>query len=82
MNDDDKKDFLKYVQKKTEFFPLSIFILKKNFFEKLCVSTFDWIEKCEKLFDQNKFKGYGEIRFFDFLAERYFSFWISKYCNY
>ena len=82
LNDDDKKDFLKYVQKKTEFFPLSIFILKKNFFEKLCVSTFDWIEKCEKLFDQNKFKGYGEIRFFDFLAERYFSFWISKYCNY
>ena len=60
---------------------MSIFILKKKYFSKLCLSTFSWLKKCEKLFDKNKLKGYGEIRIFDFLAERYFSFWISKYCK-
>ena len=53
----------------------------KKYFSKLCLSTFSWLKKCEKLFDKNKLKGYGEIRIFDFLAERYFSFWISKYCK-
>jgi len=27
-------------------------------------------------------KGYGQIRIFDFLAERYFSFWIEKNIKY
>jgi len=82
LNEEDREDFLNYVKSKTEFFPLSIFILKKKFFSKLCFSTFNWLQKCEKLFDKNKLKDYGQIRIFDFLAERYFSFWISKYCNY
>ena len=82
LNRNDKEDFLKYVRSETKFFPLSIFILKKKFFSKLCLSTFSWLKKCEKIFDKNKLKGYGEIRIFDFLAERYFSFWISKYCKY
>ena len=81
LNSNDKEDFLKYVRSETKFFPLSIFILKKKFFSKLCLSTFSWLKKCEKIFDKNKLKGYGEIRIFDFLAERYFSFWISKYCK-
>ena len=82
LNNEDREDFLNYVKSKTEFYPLSIFILKKKFFSKLCLSTFNWLQRCEKLFDKNKLKGYGQIRIFDFLAERYFSFWISKYCNY
>ena len=81
LNSNDKEDFLKYVRSETKFFPLSIFILKKKFFSKLCLSTFSWLKKCEKIFDKNKLKDYGEIRIFDFLAERYFSFWISKYCK-
>ena len=82
LDDVDKKDFLKYIKTKNEFFPLSIFILRKKYFVDLCSSTFTWLEKCEKIFDKNKLNGYGEIRLFDFLAERYFSFWISKYCKY
>ena len=82
LNKEDREDFLNYVKSKTEFYPLSIFILKKKFFSKLCFSTFNWLQRGEKLFDKNKLKGYGQIRIFDFLAERYFSFWISKYCNY
>ncbi len=82
LNNNDRDDFLEYVNTKTEYFPLSIFIMKKKFFIKLCSDTFRWLKKCETLFSNKKLKSYGEIRIFDFLAERYFSFWISKYCKY
>jgi len=82
LNTEDRNDFFKYINTKTEFFPLSIFIIKKKFFNRLCSDTFGWLKKCEKLFNVNDTKEYGKIRIFDFLAERYFSFWISKYCKY
>ncbi len=82
LNINDKDDFLKYVKTETEYFPLSIFIVKKKIFAKLCNDTFKWLKKCEKIFNKNKLRNYGEVRIFDFLAERYFSFWISKYCKY
>ena len=82
LNKDDRGDFLKYVNSETKFYPLSIFILKKKYFQKLCKSTFKWLSKCEKIFNKNNLKNYGEVRIFDFLAERYFSFWITKYCKY
>jgi len=82
LNKNDRDDFLKYVNTKTSFFPLSIFVMKKKFFNKLCFSTFEWLKKCEKLFNKKELNTYGQIRIFDFLAERYFSFWVTKYCNY
>ncbi len=82
LNKNDRVDFLKYVNSETKFYPLSIFILKKKYFQKLCKSTFIWLSKCEKIFNKNNLKKYGEVRIFDFLAERYFSFWITKYCKY
>ena len=78
MNKQYKDDFLNYVNTETKYYPFSIFILKKDKFEKLCFDTFDWIFKCEDLFDKEKLRGYGQIRLFDFLAERFFSFWIEK----
>ena len=78
----DKKKFLNYINSKNNFFPLSIFIMKKKFFEKLCFDTFIWLSECEKIFDVKNEKSYGKIRIFDFLAERFFSYWISKYCKY
>ena len=30
---------------------------------------FRWLENCEKIFDTTNFKGYGQVRFFDFLAK-------------
>jgi hypothetical protein len=74
----ERDEFLKYINTKTEYFPFSIFILKRDKFHELCEATFTWLENCEKIFDTTNFKGYGQIRFFDFLAERYFSFWIEK----
>ncbi|MGL3826980.1 uncharacterized protein DUF4422 [Candidatus Pelagibacter ubique HIMB4] len=78
----EQSDFYNYITTKTEIYPNNIFIIKKKYFVKLCVSTFEWIEKCNEIFDIKKLKGYGETRIFDFLAERYYSYWISKYCNF
>ena len=58
-----------------------MFVLKKKYFTELCASTFKWLKKCEKIFNSKNLVGYGEIRIFDFLAERYFSYWISKHCK-
>ena len=82
LNKNDRDDFLKYVKSETKIYPLSIFIIKKKKFSKLCYSTFNWLFKCEKLFNKKKLKTYGQVRIFDFLAERYFSFWITKYCKF
>jgi hypothetical protein len=79
-NEQDK--FLNYINQETEYFPFSIFILKRDKFDELCQSTFEWISNCEQIFDIKNFNSYGKIRFFDFLAERYFSFWIKNNTNY
>ncbi len=81
LNKKDRNEFLYYVNNKTYFYPLSIFVMKKEKFEKLCSATFNWLKKCEKLFNKENLDGYGKTRIYDFLAERYFSFWISKYCR-
>lgn len=78
----EQDSFLNYINKETEYFPFSIFILKRDKFDKLCQSTFEWISNCEKIFDTKNFTSYGQVRFFDFLAERYFSFWIKKNTSY
>ena len=83
MNDEFKNDFLNYIHTQTELFsPFSIFILKKNKFNELCEATFEWIHNCENIFDTNELHGHGQIRLFDYLAERFFSFWIKKNTNY
>ena len=83
MDDELKNEFLNYINTQTQLFsPYSIFILKKDKFNELCKSTFEWIYNCENIFDTNDLYGHGQIRLFDYLAERYFSFWIKKNTNY
>ena len=78
-----KNDFLRFINTETELFsPYSIFILKKRKFEELCSSLFNWISSCENIFDINKLEGHGQIRLFDYLAERYISYWIKKNTNF
>ena len=47
----------------------------KNYYDVL----FPWLEKCEKLFGSEDLRGYGKIRIYAFLAERYQSYWFNKY---
>ena len=43
-------------------------------------SIFEWLDKCEKVFGFN-LKGYGQIRIYAFLAERFLPFWFKKYAK-
>ena len=45
----------------------------KNYYETL----FTWLKKCEDIFGFN-LKGYGSIRIYAFLAERFLPYWFNK----
>lgn len=75
---DDMEDFKNYINSEYSFYPLQIFIAKKKHIIKLYEKTFNWIFKCEKIFSKIELKGYGKERLYDFLAERYFSFFFEK----
>jgi len=79
MNNDDKKDFKDYITKQTSFHQYQLFISRKEIIENLYSKTFPWIEECEKKFNNIKLAGYGKERLYDFLAERFFSFYFEKY---
>ncbi len=81
LNDHDKNDFEKYIKNKHSFYPLEMFISKKIIIEDLYSKTFEWIFKCEEKFSHLELKGYGKERLYDFLAERYFSFYFEKYAR-
>ena len=71
-------EFKEYINNEHSFYPLQIFISKKKFLEKLYEKTFKWIFKCEVIFSKIELMGYGKERLYDFLAERYFSFYFEK----
>ena len=79
LNIDDRDDFLKYINLKNKFYPLQMFISKKKTINLLYSKTFDWIFRCEEKFSNLKLEGYGKERLYDFLAERFFSFYFEKY---
>ena len=55
---------------------ICLFVVKiiNNYYESL----FPWLQRCEKVFGFD-LKGYGNIRVYAFLGERYQSFWFNKY---
>jgi hypothetical protein len=58
-----------------------MFISTKKHMNLLYEKTFDWIFQCEKKFSNIKLEGYGKERLYNFLAERYFSFYFEKYAK-
>ena len=83
LDDKNKDDFRKFVNTEVSFNPHNMFICKskqklKNYYDDL----FPWLEKCEKLFGFNSLKGYGKIRIYGFLAERFMSYWFKKNTKY
>ena len=79
LDDKNKEDFRKFVNTEVSFNPHNMFICKskqklKNYYEEL----FPWLEKCEKLFGFDSLIGYGKIRIYGFLAERFMSYWFKK----
>ena len=78
MSLDDRSDFKEY-GKSDSFHPFQIFICKPHTLNILYQKTFDWIFECENFFKDYKLEGYGKERLYDFLAERFFSFYFEKY---
>jgi len=78
LEDDEKGAFKDYINNENSFYPLQIFITKKKFLDLLYEKTFKWIFKCEKTFANIDLRGYGKERLYDFLAERYFSYFFTK----
>ena len=79
LEDSNREDFRKYVNTEVSFNPHNMFICKskeklKNYYEDL----FPWLEKCEKLFGFDNLKGFGQIRIYTFLAERFLPYWFNK----
>ena len=79
LNKQDQNDFRKFVNTEVSFSPHNMFICKskkklKDYYEVL----FPWLEKCEELFGFENLKGFGKIRIYGFLAERFMPYWFKK----
>ena len=56
-----------------------MFIAKPSVANRWFEAVFSWLFKCEKLFGFENLKGYDTQRLYAYLAERYLSFWFTKY---
>jgi len=82
LDDENKEDFRNFVNTEISFNPHNMFICKsKEKLKKYYEDLFPWLEKCEHLFGFNSLKGYGQIRIYGFLAERFMSYWFRKNTN-
>ena len=78
----DIEDFRKFTRSETSFSRGNMFISKsERIIDRYFTEVFDWLSRCEKVFGFN-LKGYGKIRMYTFLAERYLPYWFKKYSNY
>ena len=80
--DKDRNDFKYFTRTETSFARGNMFISKStkimnSYFEQI----FEWLIKCEEIFGFN-LQGYGKIRMYTFLAERFLPYWFKKYSNY
>ena len=82
LNEEDRKDFNKFVLENTSFNQCNLFICKsKKILNNYYKTIFEWMEKCEKEFGFNH-KSYGMVRIYGFLAERFMPYWFRKNSNF
>ena len=81
LNEKDREDFRLYINNYNSFNQANLFICKsKSLISEYYKTIFEWLDKCEKVFGFN-LKGYGQIRIYAFLAERFLPFWFKKYAK-
>ena len=79
LDTENQNDFRKFVNTEVSFNPHNMFICKSKYKLKTYYETiFPWLERCEKLFGFENLKGFGKIRIYTFLAERFMRFWFRK----
>ena len=81
LNKKDRDDFKLYVNNNNSFNQANMFICKsQNLLMRYYEDIFEWLFNCEKIFGFD-LKGYGQIRLYAFLAERFLPFWFKKYAK-
>ena len=78
VDEKDKYEFQDYVNQRDYFNPHIMFIAKPHVAKKWFDTLFPWLERCENVFGFD-LKGYGNIRIYAFLAERFLPYWFNKY---
>ena len=82
LNTNDREDFRDFVNSNNSYNQGNMFICKsKKLMNEYYESIFSWLGECEKIFGF-KLDGYGKIRIYGFLAERFLPFWFNKYSKY
>ena len=77
---EDRENFKKHLEDNI-FYIGNMFITKKKYFIEYCEIIFPWVDLCYKLcMNKNLCKGYN-IRLPVFLAERFSSYWMSRFKN-
>ena len=79
LDSENKNDFKEFVNTETSFNPHNMFICKsKKILINYYSTIFPWLERCEKLFGFENLEGFGKLRIYGFLAERFLSYWFKK----
>ena len=78
LEEKEKVKFSKYLEQ-YEFNPHNLFICKDAHLLKLFYNNiFNWLFKCENIFQKLNLNTYGKKRIYGFLAERYLPFWFKN----
>ena len=81
LNIEDREDFRQFVTNNNSFNQANLFISRSKILVNTYYRTiFDWLSKCEKVFGFD-LEGYGKIRIYGFLAERFLPYWFNKYAK-
>lgn len=79
INDEDREDFLNFVNNSVSYNPHIMFIAKPKILNQWFETLFPWIFRCENFFGFSELKGYDTKRLYAYLAERYLSLWFNKH---
>ena len=79
---DERNDFSDFVNSKIEFNPHIMYISKNRILDRWFKSLFPWLNRCEDIFKMRNLEGYDTKRLYAYLAERYCSYWFTKYTKF
>ena len=78
LDEKNKNDFNEFVNSENSFSPVNMFFCKKkNKLEEFYETLFSWLKRCENVFGFD-LQGYGRIRIYAFLCERFLPYWFNK----
>ena len=75
----DRDDFYNFINNETSFSAANMFVCRnKSKIDEFFFTLFTWLKKCEEIFGFD-LRGYGNIRIYAFLCERFLPYWFNKY---